>query len=69
MNCPYCDEIMKKGYINGDRYALKWVEGEHPSFWSFFKKGIKLTRFLENGNSLESYYCEGCNKIIIEVKK
>ncbi len=67
MNCPYCKAEMTKGVICGDRYALKWIPGEN-SYTPFhqLKKGIKLTNFLDS-NSVESYYCEVCKKIVIDI--
>lgn len=70
MECPYCHKPMQKGYINGDRYPLKWVEeskNKDPVL-NFFTKGIKLTKYFE-GNSIESEYCSDCKKIIISLNK
>ncbi len=68
MQCPYCGEEMKRGYIHGDRYSLKWVpeENDKGQLLQWFSKGIKLTNGFLN-NSVESFYCENCKKIIIDV--
>ena len=68
MLCPYCHEAMKQGYICGDRYALKWIDGSKYKFlYSHFQKGLKLTKGLMGVNDLETFYCEDCKKMIINV--
>lgn len=61
--CPFCGERMKLGVIHGDRYSLKWIPEENDKgiILQWFSKGIKL------GHSIESSYCEACNKIVIDV--
>lgn len=69
MNCPYCDGIMKRGFIDGDRYSLKWVPEEKykgPIF-QWFSKGIKLSDIYAH-NNIESFCCENCKKIIIDIE-
>lgn len=65
--CPYCEKEIKLGFINGDRYTLKWVaeENDNGAVLQWFSKGVKLTEPLTNP-SIESFYCESCNKIIID---
>lgn len=67
--CPYCDKEMYLGFINQDRYALKWVpeEKDKGSVLQWFSKGIKLTDLTTNG-SVKSFYCKNCEKIIIDIK-
>ena len=57
---------MSVGIISGDRYALKWVPGEGFDLLAHFKKGVKLSSVLEN-NSVTTYYCETCRKMIIDL--
>lgn len=68
MECPYCHQNMVKGFINGDRYSLKWIEESRNrgSIISVFQKGLKLTNAW-NSNQLEVYYCKDCKKMIINV--
>ncbi len=70
--CPYCGNEMALGYINQDRYALKWVPEKKykgPLVRSF-RKGIILTGYRVKDNleafSLETLYCETCQKMIID---
>ena len=67
MSCPYCSKSMKLGFINQDRYALKWIpeENDKGPLLQWFAKGIKLTSALKSGQ-LEAFYCEDCQKIIID---
>lgn len=67
LTCPYCNEKMKSGFIHGDRYTLKWIpeENNKGAVLQWFSKGIKLTNPLTNP-SIESFYCDKCNKIIID---
>lgn len=70
MKCPYCDGEMKLGAIHGDRYTLKWIPEEKDKgvFLQTFVKGIKLT---DNSgfNIIESYLCDKCKKVIINLPK
>ena len=70
MKCPYCNEDMKLGVIHGDRYALKWIPAEKNKgvFLQTFVKGIKLT---DNSgfNTIKSYLCDNCKKVIIDLPK
>ncbi len=69
MECPYCNKEMKLGFIYGDRYSLKWVseEDDKGPVFQWFSKGIKLSDVSKN-NSIESFCCENCGKIIIDVE-
>lgn len=70
MKCPYCNEDMKLGVIHGDRYTLKWIPNEKDKgvFLQTFVKGIKLTDS-SDFNSIESYLCDKCKKVIIDLPK
>lgn len=67
--CPYCEKEMHLGSIYQDRYALKWIPEEKDKglLLQWFSKGIKLTDLTTNG-SIESFYCNECEKIIIDTK-
>lgn len=60
---------MHLGFINQDRYALKWIPEEKykGSLMQWFTKGIVLTGF-GIADSLESFYCKECEKIIIDTR-
>lgn len=68
MICPYCNEDMHEGVIHGDRYSTKWVpkEKDRGAIFQWFYKGLI---FAELGEDIEPvYYCEKCEKIIIDTK-
>jgi hypothetical protein len=73
--CPYCQNEMKNGFVEGDgRYGLSWAEES-------ISKNV-LCRTLSEENScitlknpslfglsrIKASYCEICKKIIIELK-
>lgn len=69
MKCPYCNEDMKLGVIYGNRHALKWIPNEKDKgifLWPFVE-GIKLSDY--DPNSIESYSCDNCKKLIIGLPK
>ncbi|QIW55062.1 hypothetical protein GU336_12815 (plasmid) [Lactococcus raffinolactis] len=61
---------MAKGYIYGDRYALKWQAEDEKLFariWS--KGGIPLKKNTKFGRSkTESFVCNTCEVITIDLK-
>ena len=77
MNCPYCNNEMVKGVIQGDgRESLKWIEDGG-------KKGLidRMADVLDGKNiiakghnysltrtTIEGYKCNICNKIIIDLE-
>lgn len=67
--CPYCGVKMKLGLIYQDRYPLKWIpeEKDKGPLLQFLSKGIKLTDLFTSG-SIESFYCQECEKIIIDTE-
>ena len=66
--CPYCGQEMNLGVIYPGRFALKWIpeDKDKGPLLQGFSKGIKLTDLTTSG--LESFYCENCEKIIIDTK-
>lgn len=70
MNCTNCGNEMAKGYIYGDRYALKWQAEDEKLFariWS--KGGIPLKKNTKFGRSkTESFVCNTCEVITIDLK-
>lgn len=67
MKCPYCNEEMKKGYIQSAR-PIFWAEEKHKMF--FKPEGdaeFSLSKGILNGSAGEAYCCQKCKKIIIEI--
>ena len=71
MNCPFCNEEMRNGYIYGDRYPLKWL----PE-----KKNLVLGLWAMGGDTLgeggfvdrprvKANKCNACNKLIIDLNE
>ena len=69
MQCPFCGEEMVRGYIYGDRYALKWLPEEKDlvlGLWAV--GGIKLGEDSPAGRPrVKSNNCNTCSKIIIDL--
>lgn len=67
--CPYCGKEMHLGSIYQDRYALKWIPEENDKglLLQWLSKGIRLTDLTTN-YSVDSFYCNKCEKIIIDTK-
>ena len=69
MKCPYCGKEMNLGYIDQDRFPLKWVPEEYSTSVINslpFVKGIKLTSLLTN-STVRTYYCKSCRKLVIDL--
>lgn len=73
MKCPYCNEEMHKGYINGDgRFGLCWLpEGEEITLHT--KKGIRKHGGIVLSSvsifspvNLLAHVCKICHKVIID---
>lgn len=72
VQCPYCKNDMKKGFVEGDgRNNIIWVEeSEKRNFLDNMlgKKCVMLAkREIWVRSSVDAYYCEGCKKVIIDV--
>jgi hypothetical protein len=69
--CPYCQNEMKNGYVEGGgANTLKWVDANiKRSLLSILLKKdcIILGESSPSYSFVESYYCEVCKKIIIDV--
>ncbi|WP_426349765.1 PF20097 family protein [Alloiococcus sp. CFN-8] len=73
MKCPYCDKDMKLGQIKADN-VLAWTpDGESVigfTRWARSRNSILLARWYGFSDaSLNAYYCDTCNKIVIDVPK
>jgi len=65
MNCPYCSNEMKLGYIDQTdfRFPLEWYPANREiGFFKAKKRNIRLTY----SGSVKAYRCENCKKIIID---
>lgn len=66
MKCPYCNAEMTKGYIYGDRYALKWLPATKDLFMGIWAKGgITLGESGLGRPRVESFMCNACQKFIV----
>lgn len=64
MNCPYCNNEMKKGVIDAKSRPI-WTTRNKATI---FKRGDEIA--LSNWGSTEysaAYYCEKCRKIVINI--
>ena len=69
MECPYCKQEMKKGYLKGDgRSKVRWhEEGQHISITDKMA-GNGLPEAVEyswGAFKLSGEYCKKCKKLII----
>jgi len=69
MKCPCCGNEMEKGFIKSS-HQIFW--GKDNGFWSS-GDDIRLAKVtfdtFVKGNSIESFYCSNCQKIIISLEK
>ena len=70
MECPYCKQEMKRGYLKGDgRSMVRWYEeGQHISIADKVA-GTGLPEAVEYSwgkFKLPGEYCKSCKKLIIE---
>ena len=66
MNCPYCNKEMKKGVVEAKSRPL-WTTRNKALI---FKRSDEIA--LRNHDSTEfsaAYYCEDCNKIIVDLNE
>lgn len=68
--CPYCGNRMVRGRIIGGVKKMKWVPyGEDLMFGLWSKNSIPLgdAGSLTSGSTMPAYYCEVCNKMILDL--
>ena len=72
MKCPYCDREMKEGILYGDgRSSVRWNEGDKkvPLIDAMGGKGrLSATEYSLTTFTIESYYCDSCEKLIIDTE-
>ncbi|MBQ8568511.1 MAG: hypothetical protein IJ446_04765 [Oscillospiraceae bacterium] len=75
MNCPYCNEEMKKGIIAGDgRTPIAWEEENSGknAFEKFTDKWfagigrLRAVKYTVGKFSIDAFYCPKCKKLIID---
>ena len=66
MQCPYCNEEMKQGYIQSPRQQIFWGEKKRKIFITPSDADVKLSEGMFNVPAVESYCCQKCRKIIVE---
>jgi len=68
MKCPYCGEEMKKGFIQSQRGIIWSQDKKKLSFNPSKNKGdVAITSFGLFGTSTDSYLCNSCKKIVINI--
>ncbi len=68
MRCPYCSKEMESGYIGQSELfvPITWVSNNVKERVVLpIHKTIKLTATLKGGR-ISTYYCEDCQKFIID---
>ena len=69
MRCPYCNEKMRRGYIQSARQIF-WGEKKHKISFTPSRDGeINISDGLLCGATAEASYCEKCKKFIIELQE
>ena len=72
MNCPYCQQEMRSGYLQNSVQPVQWIPaGGKPSIWMGepAKDGVQLgdgTYF--KGYTAKAHYCAKCGIVIVPVK-
>lgn len=72
MECPYCKQEMKKGYLKGDgRSKVRWKEeGKKRSFGDTLA-GVGLpmaVKYYWVDFKIPGEYCKQCKKLIIDTE-
>ena len=67
MICPYCENEMQKGWVNQERFSLKWIPDKDRGFMDclFEKEVIKLTALSKTGRMI-MYHCADCKKFVVD---
>ena len=74
MKCPYCDRLMRSGYLQNHGQPVQWIpEGSKPSVWrgGIAKTGVPLSDESGwfKGYTAEAHFCDFCKIVIAPVKK
>lgn len=67
MNCPYCNKVMEKGYIDQTEFLhpLEWYPAKREMVFSVIVSKKRNVRLTYEGNVI-AFRCENCKKIIID---
>ncbi|MBE6764276.1 MAG: hypothetical protein E7546_00145 [Ruminococcaceae bacterium] len=68
--CPYCQNKMIRGRIISGVKKMRWVPyGEEPILGMWSPNTITLgdAGGLTSGATLSTYYCERCNKMVVDL--
>ncbi|MBQ4640914.1 MAG: hypothetical protein IJB69_10440 [Clostridia bacterium] len=72
MKCPYCDQEMRPGVLNGDgRSAVRWKEGSKKTPFFDMLAGIgkvKGVKYKMVSFHIDAWYCKDCRKIIMDAE-
>jgi len=72
MECPYCKQEMKTGYIKGDgRWKLRWREKGKVHTFADTLAGIgfpKAVKYSWWKFQIPGEYCKSCKKLIIDTE-
>ena len=70
MECPYCKQEMKRGYLKGDgRQKVRWQEdgNDHALADAVFRVGLPdAVKYSWGKFKIPGEYCKNCKKLIIE---
>ena len=61
LNCPYCGNVMTKGYIQG-RDDLGWSEKKRKIALALAGSLAEMTF----GGTVVAYHCRECKKLVID---
>lgn len=65
MQCPYCNKEMHNGIIQADgRHSVNWFPDDEEGG----AKKVRLAISFLGMNELEAFYCDSCQKMIIDTK-
>lgn len=64
LECPYCKNGLRKGFIEAWKAHLKWKYENTNLFEKYTELGGE---FLNNSSRISGYRCKNCNKIIIDL--
>jgi hypothetical protein len=66
MQCPYCKEKMRRGYLQSPRQKIFWAEEKHKMWIWPSGSDISLSEGLLTVPAVDAYCCQGCRKVIVD---
>lgn len=67
MNCPYCNQPMKRGYLQSGQGFIWSSEKKEDIFIASKDSDINFRKRLFKGCYVESWYCADCKKLVTDV--